>query len=474
MAGVTPQGWETTTVDQEVEALRLLAEASYGTDVPTTPDSRLGQTLNILAETIKRVYDLGSAITDTQNLSTATGIYLDYFAEHKGTSRLRESGSYGLLSVFAPQGQVIPAFTTFEDTSKRKVVSDESLTISRLECFQAKIEVLNVVNSNTYTVTVNNSDYNYISDVDATEDEILSSLVTALSAGSSVFSVERIDSHLILTNVSRTNDLSVSVSPDLLIPFSAGLVRATAVEVGALTFPANSINKVTLNNFNIDRVSNPVTFTLGRLTESDYELRIRLLSLKTALGKATSFALKSAVTSVAGVTGVVYQENRELFQVGSRPAKTFELYVTGGDANEIAQAILDTAPATINSHGDVQINLPDVEGDLVPVKFSRRTQKFGWVRVTYVLNTEEDFPVTGESDMQSAVISFGNNMYAGENLTPNKFFAPCYQTRGMVVTNIEVALTDNDTDTPSWSTSEIAIPNTEDLAFTETTVIVQT
>jgi hypothetical protein len=156
------------------------------------------------------------------------------------------------------------------------------------------------------------------------------------------------------------------------------------------------------------------------------------------------------------------------------PKKSFETFIVGGDDDEIAQVLWETKGVTSNFHGNILKIVVDDNGDEQPVKFSRNTEKFAWLRITYSINSEEDFPSDGEERMTNAVVSHGNSMYQGEDLDPTKFYAPLYSIRGTYISNIQVAVTDTENETPIYQTSRIPINSVEELTFKDARVFITT
>ena len=109
MAGVTDTGWIGKSFQTLLDEIAEDAKSEFGTDFPTTPDSVFGQFANIFTAGLKDLWDLGQAVTDTQNRDTATGIYLDYLAYLIGLTRRRESASTGYLLFTGTPAATIPA-----------------------------------------------------------------------------------------------------------------------------------------------------------------------------------------------------------------------------------------------------------------------------------------------------------------------------------------------------------------------------
>ena len=267
MSNITPQGWESQSVERIVEELIARAEADYGTSFPTTPDSFAGQFFNIMAAQEKKIQDLGQAITSTQNLSTCSGIYLDYIADHKNTRRFRASGSYGKLLITGNQGLPVSLGTPFKDVTSRTVLTTEDLTLNRASCYSGTFTINTVSDSTDYSITIEGQEYTYNSGISATEVTILQGLESSLTAGSSVFTTAVVDSSIVINSVTRSNILTLANSLNIQLESIGSLVSAEAITLGPEIYPTNSITTVVINSLNIDSVTNPFDFTVGRFEE---------------------------------------------------------------------------------------------------------------------------------------------------------------------------------------------------------------
>lgn len=467
MAGVTDNGWVAKSFQTLLDELSSEAKAEFGEDMPTTPDSVFGQLANIFTASTKDVWDLGQAVTDSQNRDTATGVYLDYLASLIGLSRRRQSSSTGSLMFTGSPSATIPAQFPCQDQLKRFVLTDSELTLDRSNSYQATFSVKTVADSTEYTIVAEGIYYTYTSSSSATETEILDGLFLLLDEAT-LFTTELVDNTIVLTYGSVANALSTQNSNNLTLNSVGCLISATASDEGALEFEANTITTLGSSILTVSSVTNPFDFSLGVDEETDAELRIRMDEREQSTGTATKPSIEAALSEVDGVTYVLVVENitMEDDETTGVPAKSYETFIQGGDNDEIAEVIWTTKPATGNTYGDVTEVVIDRNGDEQVVKFSRLYENYAWIRVTYSINDEEVFPSDGVSQMINVLVDKGNSMYLGEDFEPTKFYGVLYNAvAGMYVDNIEIAVTESAEDTPSYQTTRIAIPNTTTLSF---------
>ncbi|CAM0044111.1 baseplate wedge subunit [Vibrio phage K460] len=466
MSNITPQGWESQSVEAIVSEITAEAELIYGTDFPTTPDSFAGQLFNVLAAQEKKIQDLGQAITTTQNLSSAEGIYLDYIADHKNTRRFRASGSTGSLLITGLQGTTVTANTPFKDVTSRVVLTTEDVTINRTACYQVSLNITTVADNTDYIVTLEGVDYSYTSGTGATQAIIVQGIVSALQVGSSLFTTAVDGDLIIVTNITRSNTLTVATSTNVSIPTTGSLVDAESVIYGAATYPANSINTIVINSLNINSVTNPFDFVSGRFEETDPELRARLEQTSDQAGVATIPAMQASLTNLDGVSSALIVDNKtDIISASGIPPRSFEAFVVGGADQEVGEKLFEIQPAGISTHGNITVQFNDVNGDPQTTSFSRKASQVAWVEVDYSLNLEESFPADGEDLMTATIVSQGNGMYSGEDFVPNKFMGACYSVEGMYVNTIRIAVTESGSDTPTYQTTRIPINSTQSLSF---------
>lgn len=475
MAGVTDNGWESKSFDQLMSEVATRAKEELGQDLPTTPDSPFGQFSNIFMASVKDLWDLGQAVTSTGNRDEASGYYLDVLARIARLTRLPASGSTGSLLFTGNVNTNLPAFFACKDGQNRNVITQSSLVLNRANCYQSTFSVSSLEDNTDYTINVEDEVFTFNGGISPTVENILNGLKIVLDTGENT-SNEVIGQTLVLTYLTANNQLTTTNSSSLKLDSVGSLVGAEAAIEGDLDFPANTITKLVSTNLNISSVTNPLDFNKGRYRETDEELRRRMADKEQNAGTATKPSIEASVAQIEGVISALVVPNVTMTDdpVTGVPKKSFETFVVGGDDDEIAKVLWQTKGVTSNFFGDILKIIIDENGDEQPVRFSRNTGKFAWVRVAYSINSEEDFPADGETRMKNAVVSHGKNMYVGEDLNPTKFYCPLYSVPGTFITKIEVAVTDNESDVPTYQETTIPVSTVESLDFSESRVILTT
>lgn len=157
-------------------------------------------------------------------------------------------------------------------------------------------------------------------------------------------------------------------------------------------------------------VTNPNDATLGKLQETDAELRLRRLQEVAGAGGSTLEAIRADVSRVAGVISVKALENTsDIVDSNGLPPHSFEVLVLGGDDDDIAQAIFDTKPAGILAFGSTIVNVEDSEGVTVPIGFSRPTAKQVWLELDLLV--DDDYPAGGDDAVKQTVVEFAETIF---------------------------------------------------------------
>lgn len=477
-SGVTNAGFIPKTFDELLNDIVEKANLpeNFGEDFPTTPDSVFGILASIMAAQYKDQWDLAANIADQQNRDKAEGKFLNDLAALVGLTRIALSPSTGNLLFTGDQSVTIPNQTPVRDAENRLVLTQELLTLNRSLCNKSVFSIKNVLDLTTYTLNIEGDVWEVISDANATAAEVVSLFVTAIGTQTTYTATTGPNDTIIIALIGQNNSLTTTNDINLNLDSVSSLVTGNAVTTGPLTFLADTIVNLVSSIVGITSVTNPDDFTLGRLDETDEELRVRMSLREQSTGTATKPSIEASVSDVAGVSNTVVVENTTLaIDGGGRPPKSYETFVEGGVEEDIAQVIWDTKPAGIETHGTIIKLITDTNGDSQTVKFSRFLVQYAWVRVTYQINIEEIFPSNGEVLISQAVVETGDAFTRGEDFEPTKFYGNIYaKVSGIYVTNIEISLTALPNDTPVYQTTRIPVASTTDLKFDTVRVPVST
>lgn len=469
MATLNANGFTIRTMTQIVEALRQRAatEEFFGENIDTTPDSALGILINLFAAGVLEQEELSQAVYDQFNRDKAEGKNLDDLAALIGISRLRASGSTGELLFTGSNGITVPQGFATSDVDDRIVLTDNAVTLNRNSCQQSRFSVSSVTVGQDYTLNIEGTEFTYTSKAGDTNIQIIEGLHNAVGIRPTFMSQVEEETTLAIISTLQNNSLTTLNTSNLQLDSVSSTVRGTAAVAGATPFVTGSITQIPNAQLGVNSVTNPSDFTLGRLGETDQQLRLRLAQREQSTGTATIPAIEASLSSLTGVTNVLVIENDDITaDSAGRPPKSYQTYVSGGNEQDIANEIWTTKPAGIQTFGDITRVVRDSQGVEQSVSFSRPTERFAHVRVTYSLYDEESFPVNGEEAIRNAVLNFGNSLSQGNDVIPQRFNAAIFQNvSGLLTVSTEIGLTTTSGGTPSYVTTPIPVANTEFTSF---------
>lgn len=175
---------------------------------------------------------------------------------------------------------------------------------------------------------------------------------------------------------------------------------------------AGAITELLNTDANITTISNPIETNGGREKETDPEFRSKMGRSVAKGGGGTSDSVLGVVLDVPGVRAATVINNRtNLPDAEGRPPKSYQVYILGGDEQEIAEAIFSRAPAGVEYHGDIEKTVADLSGDLQPVFFSRAEQLQVSISVNVTRNSS--YPADGDDQIRAALVRYVGGEYGG-------------------------------------------------------------
>lgn len=473
MSGVTSQGFENKQYTDIVEELATGAKTPeyFGEQFPTTPDSVFGILAGLFGAALKDQWDLSASVADQGNKDKAEGKYLADLAALIGLNRLLSSGSTGVLLFTGTNGTVVPSFTPVKtSTTKEVVLTQNTLTLNRTSCYRSRFIIPSVVVGQVYTISVNGVTDSVTAASGQTVAVVAAGLASEITtSGSGLYSAtyDVTSNNIIVTSGTSNNNLLTTNNVNITLVSVSSFVEAKAASLGAINFYAGTVTVLGSPVIGITSVTNLTDFSVGREEETDAELRVRMEEREQSTGTATKPSIEASISNVSGVSFSYVVENTDLtVDADGRPPKSYEVYVEGGLDSAIAEVVWETKPTGIETTGTTPVIIIDHNGDDQLVNFSRFDNKYAWVRVTYSINSEEEFLPDGPDQIRDAVVETGSSFYRGEDLEPTKFYGNIYsKVSGVYISKIEVSITNSLGDTPTYTTSRLPVNKVTNLIF---------
>ncbi len=233
-------------------------------------------------------------------------------------------------------------------------------------------------------------------------------------------------------SVSGTTNKLHTIMP-VTIP-SAGFIDVPFVSVidGAITAEAGTLTVIETPVYGWSSVSNALGADVGRLAETDPELRVRLNNSHHIGGQNLADSLSAQLLALDGVTDAKVFSNSTSASVGGIPAHEFMPVVVGGVASEIGSTIWRNTPAGIQSYGTTTETIIDGQGFEQDTKYAI-AQPFNVYTEIEITVDATIFPASGVEDIKAAFVSYAaENFKIDDDVIVNQFYIPLYSIPGIL------------------------------------------
>lgn len=434
MSGLTPEGFEIKrfrdVIDSVQQNLRDLDSNIVITDSSNKVSNNIG---NVFSLAISELHELGEELWNSFDIDSASGIALDRLAQFKDTQRLGEEYSKGLVEFSVNGITQVNTNVLVQDTSGRNLTCLENTTLTTSNVNSFKISYSGMATAGiTYFVTLGSESFSYTAVLGNTLEEVYNTLQSQINITDRYVATNS-DGVFYVRGIANVN-FTLSKRGDMIVDEFSVLVEFRADVLGDVVVNANTATLLLSSVANVISVNNPRNFDRGSLKENDFDLRVRLKGLSNVTGKATPDAIIKAVTEVDGVDSINLSINNSIFpdKEGQSP-KSYEVIVTGGNDQDIADAILLTGGAGIETSGNVSLLSTGRFGGSYPISFTRPTNVYVFLNIDYEKYEEfSSFPVNGEEMMRQALVDYSATLSANQDLIPSALNEVIYESVGGV------------------------------------------
>lgn len=477
MATLTENGLVIRRYPEIFEAIKSKLLQDVYSGLLVDEDTFLGQIVRVLTNELAALEEVLLALNDGMDRDKAVGAALDKLVYLLGDSRNQASASAGNVEFIIEEGVTVPQGTIVENPSTGDTFSaTTSITATQSKHKFILYEISSVLSDTQYLVTVNGVDHTYTSDSDATEAEVVNGLANAIMAvSSSAYAAEPTSVggtlYLKVYSVDSVTDISTNVL-QYLTPFQIKMsVPFEADEVGIIKAPTNTITRLVSGVGGVFSLSNDISFGVGRLRETDTELRVRVSQQTNTAQGVTYSGMYSSLINIDEVSNVtLLVNNSNAVDVNGLPAHSFEAIVDAPDTPSINTTIAQTLwekPIGIEAYADdnvatkTEVTFTDDNGQLRTVVFSRPEDVFIALRFTYTEDDEAELPANVSDVVKGLGVAYGQTLTSGKDVNTQKFASYVFlNTTGMETLVCEAQVLANENDTPdggSWSTTNLAI-----------------
>jgi len=265
------------------------------------------------------------------------------------------------------------------------------------------------------------------------------------------------------TQAVMLDDSGIATIPiKAVIPGKTGNVTANRID--RLFNPVEGITGIT----NPERTSN------GLEIEADEELRDRYYRSLSRKGKATRAAIEAAILELPTVKDALVLENTTMeTDKNGIPPKAIAPFVFDGNAEEIAEAILATKSAGIQSYGDIVLEVYDSRNYPHKIGYTKASDIQVHVDITLIRNAM--FKPGYENIVRTAVIRYIGGLDGdGTEFRGLGLGQTIVHSRIIAITHdqgINDAIVRISTDGDNWVEENLAVPIMQ-IAITDYTKVV--
>lgn len=452
--GVTSSGFVQKTTQDIIEEIETYLSTNLSAALNFQPTGVLGQLITAFASQEGESWQALLGIYNATYPDTASGLALDAVVSLTGILRLASAKSTVTLTVNLDAGTTLPVGRIVE-------VSQSG---ARFETTAAVTNGTGVPGN--FTVAAESVEFGPVQGLAGTIDTIITPVSGwTANAGITNGTAETyalVDGQTLTVSVDGGGDqtatfntadfalIGAATAAEVAAVIDADITGASAVAAGTFvriesdtvgTGTSIQVTGGTANatlGFSTTAITamNLLDAALGRLEETDEELRLRYNAGLRAQGKATVEAIRSGVREVVGVNDTFVFDNPTLLTVDGIPPKAFEVVVDQGTATDqaIYDAIWDLKPAGIEAHGDKTGSVTDSQGFSQTIKFSNPTD----VDIFVEVDIETDSAVFGGgtvsegiTQVEEAMVAFVQGLIIGEDITAIKLKCEIVEVAGV-------------------------------------------
>lgn len=476
--GLTDSGPNIKRLDVILDELHTGLSTKWGVNTRQTADSFINHLLTNFADKIAELWEFGEEVYYSLFPSTAEGLYLDNVAQYCGTVREEAAPSYydvlcmGNDGTRLPQGQIIK--TSSYPITRLESVADA--TISRDNFAIASISILHLAASGAYAVGIDDNDIQIGFWGDKTKLEVMELIKLGLESDENItetFSIELNEQTAVLTITANTipSNHVLTLSNNLTADSIGTVVRFATVETGDINLPEGVIDTIESHVTGWDSVTNVGEYIPGRDEETDVEFRKSYVDKIFNHSSSMLASIKSAIlNNVPSVSRVTCFENASDFtDAHGLPPHSVEIVVYGGtdEENAIAQQILDTKAAGINTYGAVECTLVGEEGEDVIIRFSRPDEIDVWLDIKVTTISSDGVVSSADAEtIRNCVMTAFDALFTGDDVLPQKQILPLIYAKLDNVANVEIKMAKG-SETPSTYTLNVVEIANRELAVTD-------
>lgn len=406
--GVTPSGFIRKPMQQILADMNSDLQAANGNTINTSPQSNFGQLSGILSDRLADCWEGLEAVHAAFYPDSSTGADLVQVCGITGTVPKTATAS-ALIDVvlIGTNGTNVPAGSTASVGGGADFYTNALATIATLAAWgTSQTKQLGNLVTNTGNVYVC---------IQEGETAATGSGPTGTGAGP----ISDGGAEWLYAGVGTA---AVTVG------MTAGTGPNSQV-LGPTVANGGTLNTIVSTVFGWSSIFNPFDAVLGVNAENDSALRVRREAELRGQGNAAVNAVQAAVSRVTGVTQCVVYENDTDSTVGGLPPHSIHVVCSGGEDQDVWNAILASKAAGIQTYGSITGTATDSQGVTHSISFDNLAAVPIWIIVDLKTNVGQDGwdAVNGATDVVNALLAWAViNQTGGVGVYASKLYAPIF------------------------------------------------
>lgn len=459
--GITKTGVNIKRLDVILDEMHEDLSEGWGVNTRINPESYLNVQLTAIADKVAELWEFGQQIYDSYHPSTAEASALDSACQYSGVERQSAAQTIYPIHCTGTDGTVLDAGTTVSSNTNPRIdfVIATSKVIERASFNRARLRIVALTQSATYTISINGTLYSYTASVGDTEEDILAGLAERVSfSGAFSAQVAAETAELPVTLMIEASDASQNynmlLTENLTTETVTSIINFSSVDYGEVVVPNGAISVITKGPATFTKCENLCSYVAGRLQETDTEFRQSYADKVFNLSDRTLQAIKAAIlTNVQGVNSVaVYENDQDYTDAEGRYPHSIEVIVDGGSPAEIATQIFKRKAGGINTYGDTAVDLVGNNGEAITIRFNRPTYVYIWWRIGITQDTASQLPTDYATQIKSIIVAAMSDLETGDDIIPQRVFKSIYEAlSGIAYIDVSLFSTSDGSESPTGS-----------------------
>ena len=414
--GVTDSGFVLKRMDTIIDEIHDDLTDGFGFNTKVTRPSYLDTLVTTFAGQIATLWEVAQESYYAKFPATATGKNLDNAVQYGGIRRGKTTATVYRLHCTGTDGTRVPYGSTVGTNTNPQVVllAQNSFSIARAAANALTIRPASTVVGDVYSVAIDGISYSFTC-TEATDENILAGLKAAITTDS--YTITLGESYLSIEDKTTSRNSTFTLSDNLTTGTVTTIAAFETVSLGRIEVPTGTITEIIDKVAGFTAVTNKNTPNYGTTQETDVELRhsyiAKLSHLSTAMLTSIKSALLNDVDGVESVQG--YENDTDTTDADGLSPHSIEVVVEGGENTAIAEAILKTKACGIATNGTISIDVTTDNGDTVPIKFSRPSYIYLWIKVV-LHGTKTNMPTNYENLVSDSILDNCAELEIGDDL----------------------------------------------------------